>query len=191
MTDKPDDALLPKVHSLKCWPDPFGAMERGEKTAEFRLNDRDFREGDILILREWCPVSGEYTGQELRRTITHVLDAGFGLPDGYAMLSLNRVDGDTDFMCPYWSGAYWKGYEAHRAGRSAADADMAKLVEALREAQSLVTEAVDLDRAGHALEAGFHLIFDGIHGQRERHFAFELVQGFNGHGHVISPKKWK
>ena len=53
------------------------------------------------------------------------------------------------------------------------------------------TEAVHLDLAGHALEAGFHLIFDGIHGQRERHFAFELVQGFNGHGHVISPKKWK
>lgn len=50
-----------RVHSIKCWPEPFEAMKRGEKTAEFRLNDRDYRVGDTLLIREWCPDAKEYT----------------------------------------------------------------------------------------------------------------------------------
>ena len=80
-----------RVHSIKCWPEPFEAMKRGEKTAEFRLNDRDYRVGDTLLIREWCPDAKEYTHREIHRSITHILAEGFGLPSGYVMLSLSAA----------------------------------------------------------------------------------------------------
>lgn len=76
------------VHSLKCWPEPFEAMLCGDKTAEFRYNDRDYAVGDRLRIQEWCPQSESYTGREIERVVSHVLSAGYGIPEGYAMLSL-------------------------------------------------------------------------------------------------------
>lgn len=78
----------PITHNVKCWPEPFEEMLAGRKTAEFRLNDRDFRVGDRLLIREFCPDRKEYTHREIKRDIAHVLAEGFGLPTGYAMLSL-------------------------------------------------------------------------------------------------------
>jgi hypothetical protein len=79
------------VHELKCWPDYFNAIGRGEKTCELRRDDRSpgFRSGDSLLLREWSPSTG-YTGAYLVRCVTHVLrDAErFGLAPGFVLLSL-------------------------------------------------------------------------------------------------------
>jgi hypothetical protein len=44
-----------KVHDLKCWPREFRHVQDGRKTFEVRKNDRDFREGDLVILREYVP----------------------------------------------------------------------------------------------------------------------------------------
>lgn len=80
-------------HELKTWPEYFEAVIDGRKTAEIRHNDRGFRVGDVLWLREWEPGSnGRYTGREASAVITHVVD---GLPGmaGYAMLSMGRVTG--------------------------------------------------------------------------------------------------
>lgn len=77
-----------RVHSIKCWPAVFEELKAGRKTAEYRLDDRDYQVGDCLLIREWCPSARDYTHRELTREITHVLDAGFGMPAGYAMLSL-------------------------------------------------------------------------------------------------------
>ncbi len=76
------------THSIKCWPEPFGEMLAGRKTAEFRLNDRNYQVGDRLLIREWCPDEQAYTHREIERLITHVLADSFGMPKGYAMLSL-------------------------------------------------------------------------------------------------------
>ena len=52
------------------------------------------------------------------------------------------------------------------------------------------TEAVHLDIAGQALEALGHFALDHFGRQCQRDLALELFQGFNGHGHGVSPKGW-
>ena len=88
------------AHNLKIWPDQYALLRSGLKTFEFRKNDRDFQVGDILLLREWDPgsgtretgpwASGHYTDADwILRGVTHVLRGpDFGVPEGYAVLSL-------------------------------------------------------------------------------------------------------
>lgn len=44
-----------KIHDLKIWPKYFDPVLSGIKTYEVRKNDRDFRFGDRLVLKEWDP----------------------------------------------------------------------------------------------------------------------------------------
>lgn len=94
-------------HRVKTWPAEFEAVQAGDKTADLRRNDRDYRVGDILILAEWDPHArtvdehqvehaGVLTGREQTRQVSHVLDGGqFGLQPGFVMLSLR-----TTIVCP-------------------------------------------------------------------------------------------
>jgi hypothetical protein len=77
------------THELKTWPPYFGQVLSGEKTFEVRKNDRDYKVGDELHLREWDPSLEEYSGRELRRTITFVLlGSRFGIEEGTCVLAL-------------------------------------------------------------------------------------------------------
>lgn len=83
------------IHELKCHPGPFRDLEFGGKSAEFRKNDRNFQVGDGLLLCEWQPDGGTegggyYTGYGHQRVITHI-QTGFGIPDGWCVLSLRRA----------------------------------------------------------------------------------------------------
>ena len=73
-----------KTHYVKLASQYFDAVEMREKNFEIRYNDRDYHEGDWLILREWD--SGEFTGYEITRKIIHVykLDS-IGWPGWVAM----------------------------------------------------------------------------------------------------------
>ena len=51
-----------KTHTLKTWPEYFSAVVLGHKRFEIRKNDRDFSVGDTLILEEYNPETGEYSG---------------------------------------------------------------------------------------------------------------------------------
>lgn len=78
-----------KQHDLKCWPSPFEAVWEGKKRFEWRMNDRDYRVGDLLRLREWSPISEQYTGREVVAGVTYMLTApDFGVPQGMCILSL-------------------------------------------------------------------------------------------------------
>ena len=100
----------PVVHDLKCWPEFFGPLithvrvpegrvpESLRKQFEYRKNDRDFQEGDVLYLREWRPpvpesgADGKYTGNTAKRLVTYVLrgpDAG--LPASHCVMSLTPL----------------------------------------------------------------------------------------------------
>lgn len=58
-------------HFLKIHPEYFAAILDGRKNFEIRRTDRNFLEGDVLILQEWNPQSLKYTGRELRRVVTY------------------------------------------------------------------------------------------------------------------------
>lgn len=77
-----------RIHELKTWTSYYAAVESGKKTFEVRLNDRDFRVGDVLRLREWSVESGDYTGRECWRTVTYVLTASEFCKEGFAILGI-------------------------------------------------------------------------------------------------------
>lgn len=88
------------THELKTWLEPFQALWEGRKTAEFRKDDREprYEVGDWLHLEEWNPdpdnhwSHGYYTGRMVTAQITDVRrESAFGIPAGYAMLSLGEV----------------------------------------------------------------------------------------------------
>lgn len=73
----------PVEHELKTWPEFFTPIIEGRKPFEYRLNDRDFRRGDVLWLREYVPPAmdydeivgvGRYTGRETRLRVGYVLN---------------------------------------------------------------------------------------------------------------------
>lgn len=61
------------VHVLKTWPEYFEAVYVGEKTFEVRLDDRDYKVGDTLVLREWDPKTKEYSGRHLEVRVTYLM----------------------------------------------------------------------------------------------------------------------
>lgn len=94
----PDRVREAREHELKVWPQDFAALADGRKTFEWRQDDRGFAEGDTLWLREWSPGNahrGEeagYSGRELRRTISYILRARFGMPEHYVVMALAPVE---------------------------------------------------------------------------------------------------
>lgn len=42
-------------HHLKTWPEHFALVWNGRKPFEVRVNDRDYRVGDVLCCHEWVP----------------------------------------------------------------------------------------------------------------------------------------
>ena len=79
-------------HHLKTTHDAWDAVERGDKTAEFRKDDRGFNVGDTLVLfRTTLPLENLPRGfPRLNYVITHIVRGpDYGIPVGYTMLSLS------------------------------------------------------------------------------------------------------
>ena len=83
------------THELKTWPDYYDAIARGLKTFEIRQNDRGYKVGDVLFLREWNPHTRTYTGRNCRRRITYLTD--FEQQPGFLVLALARSN-DSSFF---------------------------------------------------------------------------------------------
>lgn len=77
------------THDLKIERHWWLEISAGRKTAELRLDDRDYQPGDRIRF----VVNGSVWGE---RIITHVLKNAeqWGLRPGYVMLSLNNPDYD-------------------------------------------------------------------------------------------------
>lgn len=78
------------THELKTWPEAFQAVWEGLKKYELRKNDRYFLVGDSLFLREWDPVTKEYSGRAIQARVTYTTTScDFpGLQDDYVVMGL-------------------------------------------------------------------------------------------------------
>ena len=80
------------THELKTHPEPFAAVLDGRKRFEIRVNDRDFRVADHLLLREWDPATEQYTGAQARFRVTYMSTGpDWRVPCGLAVMSIARV----------------------------------------------------------------------------------------------------
>ena len=48
-----------KVHELKIWPQYWAEVRCGNKTFEYRLNDRDYKQGDFVRMTYFNPKTNE------------------------------------------------------------------------------------------------------------------------------------
>lgn len=77
------------IHELKTWPLFYKRIFTCQKNFEIRKDDRGFEINDRLNLKEFDPVTNEYTGRSCFRTITYILRGGeFGLESGYVIMSI-------------------------------------------------------------------------------------------------------
>lgn len=75
------------THELKTYPKYFEQTLKGNKGFEIRLNDRNFKKGDIVILKEWDNI--KFSGREIHAEIKYMLDDKFvGLANGYVAFQL-------------------------------------------------------------------------------------------------------
>lgn len=81
-------------HELKVWPEYFAAMVDGRKSFEVRKNDRDYRVGDTLLLREYAPGPDKYTGHFMTFIVTYMVSGSdpmgyaFGVRGGFVVMGL-------------------------------------------------------------------------------------------------------
>ncbi len=88
------DTIKPEYkinHQLKTYPEQFEAVRRGIKTFEYRLNDRDYKVGDILRLFEYLQKEEETTGQFIDVEVIYLLEGGnLGIPNNYVIMSIKQ-----------------------------------------------------------------------------------------------------
>lgn len=72
------------THYIKILPKYFKHVKCNRKNFELRKNDRDYKSGDTLVLREW---DNGYTGRQVTRHVSYVLyGPAYGLEDGYCIM---------------------------------------------------------------------------------------------------------
>ncbi len=84
------------VHQLKILPKWFVDVQTNKKNFEIRKNDRNFKVGDILVLKEY--ENGTYTGRKVKRKVNYILygDGTLGLSKDYCILGLEGIAESED-----------------------------------------------------------------------------------------------
>jgi hypothetical protein len=82
-----------KIHELKCIEPYFSDMRREQKTFEIRKDDRKFKEGDILLLRDYDQITKKYSGREILCHIVYIIPEGQfeGLAPGYCAMGTEII----------------------------------------------------------------------------------------------------
>lgn len=80
------------IHHIKCWPKFYEAVVSGKKRFEYRQNDRDFKEGDFIVLEEFEYDDRLYTGREEMFRVLYTLSHNDikSLPEGYVIMSISE-----------------------------------------------------------------------------------------------------
>lgn len=84
--------MIPKCstfHSLKTKKMYFGDYWNGARKATVRFNDRKFKKGDTICLRETS--YSNYTGNEIMVWVSHVQKNFTGIQKGYCVVSFEII----------------------------------------------------------------------------------------------------
>ncbi len=87
------------TYKVKSWTAFFTAIEAGIKTHDLRdTKDRKYAVGDVLILQEYDPFSGKYSGAECPVEVTYITSSdtpcafsSSALDKGYCILSIRKA----------------------------------------------------------------------------------------------------
>lgn len=78
------------LHHLKTDPEIFQKVFENKKLFELRKNDRDFKVGHWLVLKEFDRNTQTYSGREICKEIEYLLKGGqYGLEKGYVAIQLS------------------------------------------------------------------------------------------------------
>lgn len=77
----------PRIHYLKTYIEFFQATKKGDKNFELRIDDRDYRVGDILALMEYDPAIGFTKSKDIWVKVTYILSKQPYVPKGYICMS--------------------------------------------------------------------------------------------------------
>lgn len=80
------------THALKTEPVWFADIVKGIKTFEVRKYDRPFKIGDAILLQEYDPEAGIYTGKEWSGSITYLLDDPLFVKKGFCVLGIKEKE---------------------------------------------------------------------------------------------------
>lgn len=78
-----------REHRLKCVSPYFEAVREGKKRFEIRFDDRDFKQGDMLILQHYDANFKKFLGFEVWREVEYITDFPAGLREGWVCMSLS------------------------------------------------------------------------------------------------------
>lgn len=77
-----------RIHRIKIEPQYFEKAAADLKPWELRINDRDYKVGDILFLCEWDPEKKEFTGKSLKRKVVEVFKHLPYLPEDVVVMTI-------------------------------------------------------------------------------------------------------
>lgn len=83
-----------QTHEVKLGTEFFEAVSSNKKSFELRKNDRDYRVGDLLEMKEYA--NGEKTGREVTKYISYILEDYTGLMEGYCILATVPVNEECE-----------------------------------------------------------------------------------------------
>lgn len=77
------------IHELKTIPEYFQMVWDDKKNFEVRKNDRDFKVGDELHLREFDPDTQTYTGRGMsQKRVKYILNDPQFVKEGFVILGM-------------------------------------------------------------------------------------------------------
>lgn len=76
------------IHELKTKSEYLESIISGTKTFEIRKNDRNYKVGDILVLKGW--ENNHYTGKTYYVIVTYILKKFDGLKKNYIIMAVKH-----------------------------------------------------------------------------------------------------
>lgn len=85
------------MHILKCIDPYYSDVVSGKKTFEIRKNDRDYKVGDILILKQYNSKHNIYTGKEVWCKVIYMVTDPEYCKDCYCVMGIIKGNGNDHY----------------------------------------------------------------------------------------------